>query len=171
MPREGHDVGSLRINHRLIISIHVPREGHDSRPRAARRKHRNFNPRAPRGARPARQRERPTSSHFNPRAPRGARRERDQVFVALEAISIHVPREGHDQSAPKSVFFRTDFNPRAPRGARRRHFRCDRLHRFISIHVPREGHDCRNRARRKICSRFQSTCPARGTTGGNNGRY
>ena len=57
-------------------------------------------------------------------------------------ISIHVPREGHDVDTAKR--------------------RVELV--AISIHVPREGHD-----RKIICDvrqryRFQSTCPARGTT-------
>ena len=57
-------------------------------------------------------------SDFNPRAPRGARL-RDFILIRLKArISIHVPREGHDDNL-WGVY---------QGGA-------------ISIHVPREGHD------------------------------
>ena len=57
------------------------------------------------------------------------------------AISIHVPREGHD-----------------PGGGR--HKRRKR----ISIHVPREGHDVRKTVLPISWLIFLSTCPVRGTT-------
>ena len=57
------------------------------------------------------------------------------------------------------------FNPRAPRGARHALRRINDVLPDISIHVPREGHDVliviTSRGYR---IRFQSTCPARGTT-------
>ena len=34
--------------------------------------------------------------NFNPRAPRGARHVHDEMIVDVPIISIHVPREGHD---------------------------------------------------------------------------
>ena len=60
----------------------------------------------------------------------------------IEAISIHVPREGHDPPIIGWVTDTTHFNPRAPRGAR--------LTPFLQNVKEWE---------------FQSTCPARGTTG------
>ena len=73
VPREGHDVLRHGMGGRGDISIHVPREGHDRcRPDLGRAR-RNFNPRAPRGA----------------RLRRAGR-------TAEHPISIHVPREGHD---------------------------------------------------------------------------
>ena len=97
MPREGHDFSSTLPNSIII----------------------NFNPRAPRGARP-------------------------KVLTGggdNNAISIHVPREGHDRHA-RAAYCRSD----------------------ISIHVPREGHDSHSAFCAEAGNRFQSTCPARGTT-------
>ena len=170
------------------ISIHVPREGHDlaTAPHPPPRL-RNFNPRAPRGARPACQR----------------------TVLRRGLISIHVPREGHDKAAgfgrvADAIFQSTcpargttasragrkprkrNFNPRAPRGARH-HLKTNLKGNLeISIHVPREGHDIHNaayefqflnfnprapRGARPVklyftmsAFPFQSTCPARGTT-------
>ena len=51
VPREGHDPLRQPEPFLLGISIHVPREGHDSSAAAQPRSRRNFNPRAPRGAR------------------------------------------------------------------------------------------------------------------------
>ena len=102
-----------------VISIHVPREGHDIAPTRGGQQNNDFNPRAPRGARrwlpPAFSRCR----HFNPRAPRGARRRDVSVIHHAVIISIHVPREGHDTVTLRPVSpASTYFNPRAPRGAR-----------------------------------------------------
>ena len=102
------------------ISIHAPREGRDDHGGAVCPAAKDFNPRAPRGARrlpvhgghlpPLFQSTRPArgatflapgyhlrAKHFNPRAPRGARHH----------LAYH-SKKG-----------RTNFNPRAPRGARR----------------------------------------------------
>ena len=164
----------------------MPREGHDSTICSYGIQRHNFNPRAPRGARlrhieiaehlvsfqstcPARG----TTTYstmlyltrsFQSTCPaRGTTRGTGKTYGAF-AISIHVPREGHDiEPLPLirgvALFQSTcpargttssltpirtrlhNFNPRAPRGAR-----------HISV-------------RRNITRRlFQSTCPARGTT-------
>ena len=97
----------------------MPREGHDSAAVNIRRGKTYFNPRAPRGARPA----------PNPVSSGGSN------------ISIHVPREGHDFITRPSAPTTRHFNPRAPRGAR------------PSIDL-----------NKRISDKFQSTCPARGTT-------
>ena len=83
--------------------------------------------------------------YFNPRAPRGARPAPGSAANHNGAISIHVPREGHDNSYHQDSKRLQDFNPRAPRGARRKNGRDQTHERDISIHVPREGHDCRQR--------------------------
>ena len=104
-----------------------------------------------------------------------------------DEISIHVPREGHDSligsTLPAAGTFQstcpargttgrreprpcstTYFNPRAPRGARQQQ-ECDTGGAaMISIHVPREGHDSWLLTTKNARNRFQSTCPARGTT-------
>ena len=166
MPREGHDsVRALARSLRSAISIHVPREGHDDTGTARHQRERrfqstcpargttgrvitgivperDFNPRAPRGARlrdfygddpkslfqstcPARGTTKMIMMSltnifdFNPRAPRGARHRGNQYML------LHV----------------YDFNPRAPRGARQDRFILAAGDVYISIHVPREGHD------------------------------
>ena len=187
VPREGHDRRPVRFDIGNVISIHVPREGHDRKQTALFLLDIDFNPRAPRGARP------PTFK---------------DEFLYI-AISIHVPREGHDHrrrlstlslrlfqsTCPargttrgqsislKDVEFQSTcpargtttiqprvtgavsyFNPRAPRGARPLPGKTPYVARIISIHVPREGHDI-SRIKRVVHKLlFQSTCPARGTT-------
>ena len=119
VPREGHDKKIIVAGSLVLISIHVPREGHDYA----------F---APFAAMPV---------NFNPRAPRGARHPGASRCSWADAISIHVPREGHDRPLEG----------------------CDEGL-FISIHVPREGHDLSTARSGSSVSLFQSTCPARGTT-------
>ena len=101
----------------------------------------HFNPRAPRGARLLHERLRRTHKYFNPRAPRGARLESPNLLAQASKISIHVPREGHDDYKMSTTKVITDFNPRAPRGARLDRPQPLRDLLEISIHVPREGHD------------------------------
>ena len=105
----------------------------------------------------------PSSRDFNPRAPCGARqttglvRFEDEVFQStrpvrgatttpfqngtLNKISIHAPRAGRDWPGPEDCSDRTYFNPRAPCGARR----------VVSVVSP-------------ITGKFQSTRPVRGAT-------
>ena len=135
-----------------LISIHVPREGHD--PSQAERSMRrcDFNPRAPRGAR--RQGGAPHRAappYFNPRAPRGARRRTTRRTTAAAAISIHVPREGHDKSSTGQISGKIYFNPRAPRGARHRR-QADKpaCARHFNPRAPRGARPpCRSQARRE----------------------
>ena len=142
VPREGHDVACDAMPLSNVISIHVPREGHDSRASPSSAIVRNFNPRAPRGAR-----------HFV-----------DALIVGSVSISIHVPREGHDRSSRGRPSRPRNFNPRAPRGARHYRADCTGFRFYISIHVPREGHDLFLSCATSSQHSFQSTCPARGTT-------
>ena len=58
---------------------------------------RNFNPRAPCGARQAdRAQGRSRRNHFNPRAPCGARRQTEVISNMTYAISTHAPLAGRD---------------------------------------------------------------------------
>ena len=142
VPREGHDLTGRSKGGVVMISIHVPREGHDYGIRVHFSNLCNFNPRAPRGARLIRRNTKIVGKNFNPRAPRGA-------------------RLGKILAKRRAKYF----NPRAPRGARP--FVPSNLVAFtgnISIHVPREGHDACRQETSWSSPRFQSTCPARGTT-------
>ncbi len=167
MPREGHDVTQANVFAVMMdISIHVPREGHDTSTNGARSKKQRFQSTCP---------------------ARGTTLQR-AVFQRLYRISIHVPREGHDATKSNTTSVALYFNPRAPRGARlaggyklkgslwisihvprEGH---DFYHPFksaphvsrISIHVPREGHDSTVFLYNFERPAFQSTCPARGTT-------
>ena len=123
------------------ISIHAPRVGRDtSLPRRI-TSTRNFNPRAPCGARRHALRRRGHARRdFNPRAPCGARL-MDQAaaagnnefqstrpvwgatiktrqLVSQQIISIHAPRVGRDDTETLDTEQCRNFNPRAPCGAR-----------------------------------------------------
>ena len=120
-PREGRDLQNDKFPQICGISIHAPREGRDWWRRPPKGSNRNFNPRAPRGARqqiigcdfnvagfqstrPARgatstpARILSARCHFNPRAPRGARQPVCLPREPSDEISIHAPREGRDTS-------------------------------------------------------------------------
>ena len=84
------------------ISIHVPREGHDyffSKPIDI---YALFQSTCPaRGTTAQRTRSSICGADFNPRAPRGARPKDARSVLFDDPISIHVPREGHDFSFTK----------------------------------------------------------------------
>ena len=185
-PVRGTTVDGFFNSGAIHISIHVPRTGHDRTHSGQRHDQRDFNPRAPYGARPETREYAAISYEFQSTCPvrgttvvRGARR----VHIA---ISIHVPRTGHDPVPSAPLCRHGNFNPRAPYGARPlplwtfwRTFQ-------ISIHVPRTGHDAYRLSISLAPSNFnprapygarllaahallhirlfQSTCPVRGTT-------
>ena len=103
-------------------------------------------------------------SHFNPRIPRGMRPAVTSDKSATRPISIHASREGCDLNIPDAEgdyrefqsthpardatsrcsigkIDRLHFNPRIPRGMRRVISPDSRLQRPISIHASREGCD------------------------------
>ena len=79
------------------ISIHAPREGGDNLSNAISRKSARFQSTPPaRGATFDHLNGSNRNADFNPRPPRGGRRLAQQECEAVEAISIHAPREGGD---------------------------------------------------------------------------
>ena len=79
-------------------------------------------------------------------------------------ISIHVPREGHDDIINRPHQTQLGFQSTCPARGTTANATERKCFDYISIHVPREGHDiCSMRKSAKI-AKFQSTCPARGTT-------
>ena len=80
-------------------------------------------------------------SNFNPRAPRGARHKSAAANCRYCEISIHVPREGHDNIfLPICKYVTISIHvPREGHDGERHYLG---VYEFdISIHVPREGHD------------------------------
>ena len=103
---------------------------------------RNFNPRAPYGARPRKQRLINAFTNFNPRAPYGARPQ--ELF---------------------GICLQTNFNPRAPYGARLDPKYIKDMYHAISIHAPHTGRDeTDGKWLWGGLSIFQSTRPIRGAT-------
>ena len=128
----------------LHISIHAPREGRDlpsfliATPQTS-----NFNPRAPRGARPRRKLISINPENFNPRAPRGARRCTFEGKTYTAYISIHAPREGRDGNSSFRVVGFREISIHAPREGRDVLRLLALRAEVISIHAPREGRDAR----------------------------
>ena len=147
------------------ISIHAPHAGRDFRPSSlVSRKNKNFNPRAPCGARPVtldskvaivtisihaphagRDPSEPLPGspliYFNPRAPCGARQ--DGVVVALlgDGISIHAPHAGRDPDVPQRGDPGYRISIHAPHAGRDGSRSPVHINRSISIHAPHAGRD------------------------------
>ncbi len=97
------------------ISIHAPLVGRDCPGRPTFPHGRNFNPRAPCGARPWRATATVRSrKDFNPRAPCGARRAGNGRRSKREIISIHAPLVGRDLAARKAAATRRKFQSTRP---------------------------------------------------------
>ena len=163
-PARGTTARCCSRNARVLISIHVPREGHDYIRAAYCSGDRNFNPRAPRGARrghaatvvdkkifqstcPARGttlRSRSSIAHkeFQSTCPaRGTTCESNFGHRTETLFQSTCPARGTTIAANARAPRHKDFNPRAPRGARPRSMMTVDDSLTISIHVPREGHD------------------------------
>ena len=163
-PARGTTEAQIEAARPYFISIHVPREGHDVPIFAQYRYVCDFNPRAPRGARPiCANNGNVNKLYFNPRAPRGARLmmatrsygglifqstcpARGTTIVPLwltagAAFQSTCPARGTTLSRVAVIFLFFYFNPRAPRGARPKYGMDSSTAFAISIHVPREGHD------------------------------
>ena len=174
------------IVQQLSISIHAPRAGRDATSWLLT----------------------PGTRDFNPRAPCGARRCGLRIKPRGKGISIHAPRAGRDSYRRKGGAHNVYFNPRAPCGARRSHSEPSEIADHfnprapcgarpdpeqaagsperISIHAPRAGRDqglCQWRASpfdfnprapcgarpiqgngQTVVCLFQSTRPVRGAT-------
>ena len=166
MPREGHDLmAPIPVRFAMVISIHVPREGHDGWSRAKKNCcFTYFNPRAPRGARRQDNRQQIAPKKFQSTCPaRGTTLPGKTPYVA-RIISIHVPREGHDLLYSFIINTHNLFQSTCPARGTTYIARSQPGTLPISIHVPREGHDVYFVGKVDFTALFQSTCPARGTT-------
>ena len=120
VPREGHDSTTSPVSGSTFkISIHVPREGHDADSAAGKELFNIFQSTCP-------------ARGTTPRFP-------DTVLEVI--ISIHVPREGHDQQRPQRQFGRLFISIHVPREGHDEPCGLAVVFFNISIHVPREGHD------------------------------
>jgi len=100
------------------VSIHAPRAGRDVARTPGARRHRSFNPRAPRGARPSNPHQTSAGRSFQSTRPaRGATRS-FVPKVPATAVSIHAPRAGRDAKIVLMVGFPHQFQSTRPaRGA------------------------------------------------------
>ena len=166
VPREGHDLAPELDNGDTWISIHVPREGHDAL--AVRIKYGivDFNPRAPRGARPYCVCAGTARNIFQSTCPARGTTSRVTGHILSPFISIHVPREGHDHRRQYQDGGTSTFQSTCPaRGTTLllRVLMPLRLSLFQST-CPARGTTRFPPLHCRQSNRFQSTCPARGTT-------
>ena len=171
----------------VVVSIHAPRAEGDGEHDDPVGRSDGFNPRPPRGGRPAPACQRsPCGCSFNPRPPRGGRPDRAASLKLCQDVSIHAPRAEGDASGSWPGGTTRGFNPRPPRGGRRPGRgdvrgadlfqstpparratpapfpRSERAP--VSIHAPRAEGDTVHRVAGQRDQRFQSTPPARRAT-------
>ncbi len=142
LPARGATISQVVTYKRYAISIHAPREGSDHILPQCPRATNHFNPRSPRGERPAMWAQTDRVKGISIHAPREGSDAEKRCKDTLRAISIHAPREGSDGSGTGLQYCLS----------------------AISIHAPREGSDRSTSNSPSLVSRFQSTLPARGAT-------
>ena len=104
---------------------------------------------------------------FNPRAPCGARRAGEPSLLWLIAISIHAPHAGRDERREAHNARRRRISIHAPHAGRdRKHLPKGHIQFWISIHAPHAGRDILDVVIGTTVSLFQSTRPMRGATTG-----
>ena len=163
-PSRGATHMSSQTTHTVSISIHAPLAGRDCRCPWIGAGTRNFNPRAPRGARqylfllsklpyqfqstrPSRgatecvATAKSTTIHFNPRAPRGARPGAASGCLSGRPISIHAPLAGRDQVGAGPADAGAGIPIHAPLAGRDLVSGADGIVLGISIHAPLAGRD------------------------------
>ena len=146
------------------ISIHAPREGCDRLSPAYPDWRRNFNPRTPRGVRPAALSQLGPQRVFQSTHPARGATAPDRGGFRAGGISIHAPREGCDGQSDLTYHTRPHFNPRTPRGVRRPGVSPTQVRaEFQSTHPARGATPARCQPER-CRPEFQSTHPARGAT-------
>ena len=120
---------------------------------------RNFNPRAPCGARPYGIPLEIQLNGISIHAPRVGRDLYGQASVAGCIISIHAPRVGRDTNLVNAQKRGDNFNPRAPCGARLQ--AVSRFHPAfsISIHAPRVGRDSSGQRDNSLSDNFNPRAP------------
>ena len=164
-PVRGATIPCIRPYRAEPISIHAPRAGRDGPYNPPfYPKTRDFNPRAPCGARPWFSGCRTGLSHFNPRAPCGARLVCRQLCLQVVPFQSTRPVRGatnKDLKITSTVLFQST---RPVRGATRGGPGAA-VERQISIHAPRAGRDSGNWSAAWQNIVFQSTRPVRGATG------
>ena len=141
-PSRGATDGGSTFKEQPQISIHAPLAGRDAGEIELRPHRRDFNPRAPRGARPLRR----------------------LRHLARVMISIHAPLAGRDPFRSLRRTDRRNFNPRAPRGARRGSMVMLATSAIFQSTRPSRGATTPAGTSTNAIPAFQSTRPSRGAT-------
>ena len=125
----------------LVVSIHAPRVGCDSKRKTIRKKHRRF----------------------NSRTPCGVRQTVSLPVFALITVSIHAPRVGCDEVTPIRYRVSICFNSRTPCGVRHGTHPDNVIKDLFQFTHPVWGATSYNITRR-FCIMFQFTHPVWGAT-------
>ena len=99
-------------------------------------------------------------------APRAGRDVGEAQRLCGVPVSIHAPRAGRDARGRGHEARRHPVSIHAPRAGRDLRGAQGRQGQHVSIHAPRAGRDRGVRAKRRAGTKFQSTRPVRGATGG-----
>ena len=112
-----------------------------------------FNPRAPRGARPA---SFPNfgamQKYFNPRAPRGARHQREPDQETEQKFQSTRPSRGATRKIGSAHCNYSHFNPRAPRGARQQ--MCTKITYIFALTHKRNTFSCQTPSVRALSKKL-----------------
>ena len=152
-------------NEALQISTHAPLAGRDRKRRRDNFPDTKFQPTRPlRGATILLLVDGMHARDFNPRAPCGARQPTTRSSLFAVYISTHAPLAGRDEAQIRASTKYNHFNPRAPCGARRSCRKIRLRGHSISTHAPLAGRDACGRSRGRCEKIFQPTRPLRGAT-------
>ena len=117
-PLRGATRTPIKLRDCFLISTHAPLAGRDRSSIQVTINKRDFNPRAPCGARPRHIQRFARAFYFNPRAPCGPRRLPRRLTDRSATFQPTRPLRGATPSHSLSLLHCYDFNPRAPCGAR-----------------------------------------------------
>ena len=137
----GATAAAARELHPLIISIHAPLAGSDSRHAVHVTMLLYFNPRSPCGERPSTMAASQSCRNFNPRSPCGERRHLPYRADLDHRISIHAPLAGSDLLLRRPLPSRRIISIHAPLAGSDRQDEGRRPDGVISIHAPLAGSD------------------------------
>ena len=165
-PRVGRDLTAIVRNACGCISIHAPRVGRDNNLLWQTWKWTSFQSTRPVwGATGSLLKHTVNLKNFNPRAPCGARLRCPAQCFPHKEISIHAPRVGRDDAASRCRQSCVRISIHAPRVGRDREPAPVSRRRYrISIHAPRVGRDPANFGSFSSTCKFQSTRPVWGAT-------
>ena len=143
----------------LMISIHAPRAGRDEPRHIREGRSKDFNPRAPCGARRREQWQILRSTKFQSTRPvRGATAIPTPEYFR-ELISIHAPRAGRDSDAWRSCRDSFLFQSTRPVRGATQGYKAALCYGWISIHAPRAGRDLRRAADLRFQLYFNPRAP------------